>query len=497
MARRNLSDLLQSRFVCSVPWESMAGDGARRFCSQCRCEVFDLEQMEPRAIKARLEAKGGRLCARTVRENGRIRMASPPSPEPRPQRGAERAPTMAAGVLGTWLALAAPAAASPPSPPLALISTTVPIPQDDPGATAAPSSVQPAREQESPEAYVENIDVTANLEAYDQRGTVGIVVSSTLSLRELFDESELVFTAKVGSSRVLSVTDGIAEIHTTLRLARRFKGEGWDRDLTYRHSLPAEAFDPGIVEHLPELDPGTLVLVFASRVEGELDLTTHPIYEATGYSDGLRELTPEKALAYTELLVDLADLRRRAGAENELEPAGLMEWLVATLENPFTRQEQVGSEVRWALQRFDDLARDPQVSEEDAALGASFTEAHRMRLSSALLATTTLNSGDRDLYQLVVELDPDTAKSWLVDSLRRRAIPENSDVYWWLNEIAETIDAERAESFLGNAAERLETLDDLYPEEATSANQKAWEEEHRALAEALVAELAALYEPDF
>lgn len=502
MARRNLSDLLQNRFECSVPWETMSGEGAKRFCGQCQCHVFDLAQMEPRAVKARLEAHRGRLCARTIRENGRLKMsAAAATTEPRTRPQPERAPTLAAGVFGTWLALAAPLEATP-APPQALLVAT--LGDADEGTQKVPASaVQADPEQVAPESYSEEIDVNATLESYEGQATVGIVVSVEMNLRELFDDSELVVIAKVGASEVLAVEDGVAEVQTTLRLARRFKGDGWEKELTYRHSILAEAFEPGLLEFMPELVPGTLVLAFLSRVEGEVDLTKKSIYEATSYSGGPRSLTPEEAVGYAERLDELANLRRVAGSEAELDPAGLMEWLVATLEDPATRGELVGNEIRDALDTFEEeaeayaevLARDPESADnEAAALGASFTQDHRMRLSSALLATTTLRDGDIDLYRLVNHLDPETAGIWRIESLHRGIAPLNGDVHWWLSELAEAVDDEKVELFLESAEERLEAIDELYPAEGTPADEKAWEQERTKLAEQLVAELAALYE---
>src|SRR5947199_8592334 len=63
---------------CSTSWETMAGDGARRFCAECQREVYDFAQMTPRAIRARLAAHGGQLCARLTRRDGALVTAREP-----------------------------------------------------------------------------------------------------------------------------------------------------------------------------------------------------------------------------------------------------------------------------------------------------------------------------------------------------------------------------------------------------------------------------------
>ena len=58
---------------CTVPWESMTGDEARRFCGQCRLHVHDFAQMTRAEIRELLAATGGNCCKRVWRRpDGRI-----------------------------------------------------------------------------------------------------------------------------------------------------------------------------------------------------------------------------------------------------------------------------------------------------------------------------------------------------------------------------------------------------------------------------------------
>lgn len=113
----------------------MTGDSKDRFCDTTGGEVFDFaNNMEPRAVKALVEASRGKFCARITRDQGRILMLGAAAPEPGPKR-TQRAPTLAAGVLGGLLALSAAAQPSPSSPPAAVHSTAgEPLKEDDPAA---------------------------------------------------------------------------------------------------------------------------------------------------------------------------------------------------------------------------------------------------------------------------------------------------------------------------------------------------------------------------
>lgn len=287
--RRNLSDALETRFACHVSWDDMSGGADRRFCGQCRCEVFDFAQMEPRAVKARLEASRGRLCARLTRVAGRIQMLAPPSPPAaEAPRRAERAPAIAAGLFGAWLSLAAAHASASPSP--APVAAAPAEPRDGEALLATRFSAA--------------VEVTASRIPVHTVST-GMLVSWDGTLRELFDESDLVFAGRVESSRVLAVNDGIAEVHTVLLVAHYFKGGIRDRFVTYRHSLPAEAFGPG-QEPLPELTPGSMMVAFLVPAEEE---TGRTIFEATSYS-GLRGFAADDLEAYAEQLEELAALSR-------------------------------------------------------------------------------------------------------------------------------------------------------------------------------------------
>ena len=58
---------------CTVPWESMQGDRAKRFCGQCRLHVHDVSEMTKREVRELLTSTGGECCLRVWRRpDGRV-----------------------------------------------------------------------------------------------------------------------------------------------------------------------------------------------------------------------------------------------------------------------------------------------------------------------------------------------------------------------------------------------------------------------------------------
>lgn len=60
-------DTISVESPCSVPWNSMRGDGRSRFCSQCRLNVFNISEMSRPDAEELIRSKNGRLCVRYYR----------------------------------------------------------------------------------------------------------------------------------------------------------------------------------------------------------------------------------------------------------------------------------------------------------------------------------------------------------------------------------------------------------------------------------------------
>lgn len=66
---RHLDRLDSLRIVtpCDVPWSSMVGDGAVRFCGQCRKNVYDVSAMTRDEALETIARTEGRVCLRLAR----------------------------------------------------------------------------------------------------------------------------------------------------------------------------------------------------------------------------------------------------------------------------------------------------------------------------------------------------------------------------------------------------------------------------------------------
>jgi hypothetical protein len=80
---------------CNASWESMPGDGARRYCDKCRLHVYDFSKLTSNEARELLVKTEGRLCGRIyVRKDGTVLTKDCP-------RGLAAARRR---VIGTWTA---------------------------------------------------------------------------------------------------------------------------------------------------------------------------------------------------------------------------------------------------------------------------------------------------------------------------------------------------------------------------------------------------------
>jgi hypothetical protein len=184
------------------------------------------------------------------------------------------------------------------------------------------------------------------------------------------------------------------------------------------------------------LPPGDKVLAFLEPRDLE-DGRGSDGYVVTDPMSGLRTLSDAELKAYGQRLEALARITRHGQAH----PGDLLEWLVATAEDPLTRGEAVG-ELAEAVGRLDRQAGQHgtpadryaerlrgvladflgaggrPAGEADPVLIAAFlTEAHRERLTAALLRTPRATPADLDLYELVSPWHDDRLVPWLADQL--------------------------------------------------------------------------------
>jgi hypothetical protein len=200
-------------------------------------------------------------------------------------------------------------------------------------------SIAPHRAIELQAGEQRRVDLTA--EAAPETVTMGIVVVEADPLRRTYDESDLVIAAVIGPSVVVG------------------------RDVAYRHveyGAEAAAGDSWRAEFVP----GTRVLALLQRSKTDGARAGRPTFESVDYHFGIRQLGDRERAAYLARLDALARIDREAERRGEMSPGDLVEWIVATAENPLTRGEATG-ELRGAQEALAEDATRAGTSAEVAA----------------------------------------------------------------------------------------------------------------------------------
>jgi Carboxypeptidase regulatory-like domain len=567
-------DGLTIGFECSTPWEEMEemkADGPRRFCAECRCEVFDLERMTPEEIFGHLQASRGKLCGRLTRRDGRLVTAREPEPlEPSRPWTPRRASTIAAGLVAAWLS-ASPAEAQtgaaaagvvesgegaarreqaparrPASTPraalrgrvtaggrpvadVAIVARNVLDGRESTASTGADGTftmagllagiydVEGAREGFSV-ASQRGIRLQAGeqrraeLTAEPDTGMVallGAVVVTAEPLRRTFDASDLVVAAVVGPSVVVGSDREQVDVVTDLRIESSVKGTVAERDVDYRHvEYGADGAAGG--SWRAEFVPGTRVLAFLRRSKADVARAGRPTFESVDYHFGIKQPGDRERAAYLGRLDALARIGREARRRGEVNPGDLVEWIVATVENPLTRGEATGElrqawealaaaaakagtssevaavDLRAVVDRFHDeggrLKGDPPA----ALLGALLTAAQRERLTAALRSTEATSQADRELFSIVRGWDEKAAREWLVTRLgAAEPKPGDSGELWWLVGLAEELESEPLRALAATAAERQQEIASRWAGDASPETEKLRQEELAALVQDL------------
>ncbi|HEY7216715.1 MAG TPA: hypothetical protein VIC28_18990 [Thermoanaerobaculia bacterium] len=229
-------------------------------------------------------------------------------------------------------------------------------------------------------------------------------------------------------------------MRTDLVISSVLKGDTRERLISvYHDQRPGE--DPA-----SRLQPGDKVLAFLEPREAETGRGSDG-YVAADALSGLRELSDAELEAYRERIEALARIPRSGPAR----PAELLEWLVATTEDPATRKEAI-YELRWAVRELewqaeqhktpvDRYAQDlrnvfadflsaggtPEREVNPVILGAFLTDAHRERLTAALLSTPKVAAADLDLYELVGPWHDDRLLPWLIGQLKTADLSNGMD----------------------------------------------------------------------
>jgi len=496
---------LQVASPCTSSWEAMDGDGSRRHCLQCDKPVYDFAQLTPREIAGVIQASQGKLCARLTRDDwGRLLTLEPPvTADPLPSR---RASPLTTAFVTAVLGLSGAAATNPATPvsPAAEQGTGERPESNRPQRTGnAGSSLSGRLTSEAgepvPDAEIKlynQLDrrervrqtdadgrfsfasVTAGiyeirafagghdaaqqgniLLAAGEKQQIGLTVPSAVwesivagepeggvlggvlavpmePVHRLYEETSLVVLGVAGKSVTVRQQEYTWEVRTELVISSVLKGDTRERVISVYHDLWSDE-DPA-----SRLQPGNNVLAFLNPREAENGRGSDG-YVAADALTGLRELPDAELAAYQERIEALAQIPESGAAR----PAEVLEWLVATTEDPATRKEAI-DELRWAVgqlehqaeqskipvdryaQSLQDVFADflgaggtPEREVNPVILAAFLTDAHRERLTTALLRTSHVEDADLALYELVSPWQDDRLLPWLVDQLETAELP--------------------------------------------------------------------------
>lgn len=354
----------------------------------------------------------------------------------------------------------------------------------------------------------ERVSVDLRASFVEEGTTLGILVLQETPLRALFAESRLVAAVRFGATTAIGREGNRTLVSTELAIESLLKGEAGAR-IAYLHSEYREAGEPVGAE----LAPGSRALVFleASDPAAGARPGSLPGYREAQPGYGVRFVPEGERDAYVERLAALGRLERKAENRGELDPADLMEWLVASAEAGPTRLEAVAEigealaalearaeaaghsvavaacDLRAAVETFRAAGGKTSAEPSPEVLGAVLTERQRERLTAALLSTETLEPSDLALYRLVRGWHEGEAASWLALRLRtyepRPAAPgAERDELEWLGDVVSDLEDGALAAQLDAAEGREREIEESWPEdtsEATAALRKR--------------ELAALY----
>jgi hypothetical protein len=572
--RKDKLQRLQVASPCSSSWEAMHGDGRRRRCLECDKPVYDFAQLTPREIAGVIEASQGELCARLTRDDwGRLVTLQPPiTADPLASRRASplvtAVVTAALGLSGTaWTpqaAIASPAAeqgagerpeskrpqrtgdagsslrgrlaneAGEPVPDaevklnnqlggqervartdadgrFSFASVTAGIY----GLVASVGGRDAAHQEDILLSAGEKRQIGLTVPADVWQSIVagepervplgGVIAVAAEPMHKLYEDTSLVVLAVAGKSVTVRQQEYTSEVRTDLVISSVLKGDTRERVVSVYHDQTPDE-DPA-----SRMQPGDKVLAFLEPREAEAGRDSDG-YVAADALSGLRELSDAELEAYRERIEALAQIPRSGTAR----PAELLEWLVATTEDPATRKEAI-DELSWAVRNLEQQAgqhstpvdryaqdlRDvyadflstggtPEREVNPVILAAFLTDAHRERLTAALLNPPKGAEADLDLYDLVGPWHDDRLLPWLIDQLKTTDLSDGAGLRLMTSLVTVLDDADLVDLRATGEAQIMNLEQQLYNASEDAERQRlgrqleaAQEELRRQLIEAL------------
>ncbi len=311
----------------------------------------------------------------------------------------------------------------------------------------------------------------------------GAVMLVREPLRRAYDDAGLVVVGVAGKSVVVRREEYAWQVRTDLVISAVYKGKTGERVISVFHDqMPGEA-------PASRLQPGDRVLGFLAPRQAANGRGTDG-YVATDAVRGVATLSAAELASYSLRLAALSRLR-----EGAADPDGVLEWLVATAEDPATREEAVG-ELAEAVRRLerqaaqhgtpagpyaealrdvvaDFLAAGGELAGQPAPaiLGAFLTGAQRERLTAALLRTPDLSSADLDLYELVSPWHDDRLLPWLSGRLEAAERSDGS-TRRLMETLAKALDDDALTGLLETGEAQLEDLEGKREDASSDAAQR-------------------------
>src|SRR5262245_33774956 len=495
-AKQRKLDKLQVVSPCSTDWDRMSSDEKKRFCSECNKFVYDFSQMTRRQVDAIVSIHRGRMCARiTRRPDGSLVTLEAPPVHPIIAR---RASPVANATLAAILGLGVPAnalnvdvsaarliirsdadgktARTPFGGGEAVVGGTVFDPEGAIIPNAAVKLISDAgaelKTKTSAEgkftfaqvpfgSYIMLVEAqgfytytNSNLivdTPYDMRfevrmrvklkPTMGAIAPISLSLPDLYRQSDLVAIAHIGRTTVVETEGDVKELKIALHVSSQFKGESNQQAFTFQQWV--DDF------YTTTFKPGDRVLVLLRHRESEEGKRLDG-YEVTGWGNGVRKLDDGALAVYRQRVEELAALFQRGNPD----PADLVEWLVRCVEEPATREEgvrklsdglsQLNLQREWEKEdksqsveaeesagqsEDDDEDSNEQSDNDDWAemrmeslkLATALTQDHKIRLANTLFGIAELSEGDMELAGLIQKMGDERLAPYLISQLRRVA----------------------------------------------------------------------------
>jgi hypothetical protein len=496
----NKLDQIQIPKPCPSDWEEMTGNDRIRYCEECKKHVYNLSKMSRREAEALIATRRGNLCARIVRQPDGSILTEEITPSI--HQGIFRASPVASAVVTAVLTISSsgfaqtPVLMGKPIPTVtkeagskkpnnepqtgAGIASIAGVVTDISGAIIVAATVKLINKQTGSErtfstsedgdynfdqvdagsytlkveapnfapAQIESVVVQQGEECrvdLPMRAALvsqgGLVIVPTVTLRELYNKSDLIVVVRTGKSTTVK-TDGEARLsRTRLQVSSTHKGLERGRTVDFYHWVYGEddeAYKSG----------SNLLLFLKPYQDGQGGAKKG--YELVDSQRGIKQLPEADLQVYLQRIDELATIM----SKEKHERAEIVEWLVRCAEDPATRWEGV-TELEQGADSLSEVESDDSIEVTEEVAGETesqaeaqvveeqvveeevteikpngedssekgfaelLTAAQKERLRQTLFNIETITDKDAELIELVKHWDDGRLAPFLLSQLRR------------------------------------------------------------------------------